>query len=219
MVFAAFPLFAGAGSFSGSATDYGFCTSSGRNICNGIARESVGLLPITDSIDLIISVPTESAGDALFSFTAYGDFNTELEYATIHVENFVIGDFLNSNLDDDLFSDDGFLGGAWADIGNEYSALRAGVCALGECVAQPPRTGTVTIPYLDMQSILADGLFSVHVWISKAVSNGPCCNHPPIDEYFTANLTFATVAPVPGPPVAALLLSALAMFGVIRRRI
>ncbi len=209
---------AGAATFAGSKTVNAFCPAIGTNICNGVWRESAGLPPIVDPLDIVIETPRRAAGDGVFKFTAYGDFDKDYEYATVHIESLVAGYFLNSNPDDDLFSDDGFLGGAWADIGNEYGALRAGVCALGECVAQPPRTGSMTIAQADLNAMLTDGLFTVHVWVSKNVSDGPCCAHPPTQEYFTAELSFPMVADVPSPPALALFPSALGLIGALKRR-
>jgi hypothetical protein len=209
-----------AATFTGSTTVNSFCTESGHNICNGVWRENAGLLALTDSLDLTIATPVYATGDGVFKLTAWGDFDKASEYLTVHVESFVIGNFLNSNPDDDLFSDDGFQSGTRADRGSEYGQLQAGVCRAGECTFQPARIGTVTIPQLELNAILADGLFTAHLWLSKNVSDGPCCGALPIDEYVTAELWFPTAAitAIPAPPAALLFGSALALFGTYRRR-
>lgn len=204
-------------SFEGSVTEDPFCAQT-FSFCEG----SVGIL--RGPLVLTIPVPTLTLGDGTFAFTAYGDFNLDSEFIVLEAEGFAFGNFLNTNPADDIFADDGWRPG-WEDRGNEYGVPRVAphngnVCDVAGCVYQPPRVGVAIIPQATLQTMIADSFFTLSIWLSGNVSNGPILDgiRPDDEEFFAASIAFDTLADVPLPPGLAFLGGAIAVFGVARRK-
>lgn len=214
-----------ASSFYGSVSVDAFCFVDSVKYCDQYTPGSPA-----PNLYLDIAAPFSAIGDGIFTFTAWGDFNKDIEYLDVAIEDYSLGSFLNDDPSDDLFADDGFADGLLADIGNEYGgpnvrrtfsgAWSACRVVSDTCLRQPPRTGTAIIPQADLASILLDGIMTVSVWFSPGVSDGPCCEHTMIEEFVIAGISFetATVTAIPAPPALVLFVSSLIGLAGLRRR-
>ena len=169
-----------------TATQDAFCVSA-PGFCTG-----------TTPITLTLDVPTVTAGDAIVTIEAFGDFDSPEEAFSVSVDGFSFGNFLNTNEADDLFS------GVAGDFGDQYSDYGRGAAV-----------GTAIIGGTTFASLISDGQL-VFTFTPLSVQINDLSNA--VEEYLRVSVAFDAPAAVPLPASAAFLLFGIAGLGVLRRR-
>lgn len=196
------PLQAAADPFTGVATEEEFCDTQSQ-FCDVNEQNPGG-----GAFDLALAVPDYASGDAIFTLSAYGDFeegnNPDVGSETfrVDIEGFDLGFFLNNDPNDDLFDNDLF-----GDVGNDFF----------ETVV-----ATAIIPRDTLRRIIADGVFTVTFDSRTGINDiqGQTTPNRPnqgFTEVLSYQLSFDAI-PIPEPTSGPLMTMAAALPIAARRR-